>query len=194
MCDTGGMPTTVRLGAADYELVVPGTRDLFTFCMCAGGFVIPSVSERELYGTNGMSYSVHDSPFANSGLVMTIDPREYGEGLMAGIELHWSCERAAFEIGRGTYQAPIQWSADFLGGRPSRGRLPSSHRRGTVATDLSPLAAPGSCSVAHGGPAVFGPPLAWVVPSQRDVGRPRVAWQFARFGSCVMPGHFSHRR
>jgi uncharacterized FAD-dependent dehydrogenase len=131
-----------RLGAADYELVAPGTRDVFTFCMCAGGFVIPSVSESGFYATNGMSYSKHDSPFANSGLVMTIDPREYGEGLMAGIELQRQCERAAFEFGRGSYQAPIQWSADFLAGRPSSGQLPSSHRRGTIAGDLRPWLPP----------------------------------------------------
>jgi hypothetical protein len=125
-----------RLGAADYELVARGKRDLFTFCMCAGGHVIPSVSEPGFYCSNGMSYSKHDSPFANSGLVVTIEPREYGPGVMAGIELQRSCERAAFEIGRATYQAPIQWAADFLSRRPSRGKLPSSHRRGTVACDL----------------------------------------------------------
>jgi uncharacterized FAD-dependent dehydrogenase len=125
-----------RLGAADYEVVAPGPRDLFSFCMCAGGFVIPSVSEAGLYCSNGMSYSKHDSPFANSGLVVTVDPGDFGPGLMAGVELQRSCERAAFEIGRGTYEAPIQWAHDFQAGRASRGSLPSSHRRGTVATNL----------------------------------------------------------
>jgi hypothetical protein len=125
-----------RLGAADYELVARGNRDLFTFCMCAGGYVIPAVSEPGHYCTNGMSYSWHDSPFANSGLVVTMDPRDYGDGLMAGVELQRRLERAAYEIGRGTYQAPIQWAADFLAGRPSNGKLPSSHRRGTVTNDL----------------------------------------------------------
>ena len=125
-----------RLGAADYELVAHGQRDLFTFCMCAGGYVIPSVSEPEHYCTNGMSYSWHDSPFATSGLVVTIDPREFGEGLMAGIELQRKCERAAYDIGRGTYKAPIQGAHDFLARRTSSGSLPSSHQRGTVPTDL----------------------------------------------------------
>ena len=54
------------------------SRDLFTFCMCAGGYVMPSVSEPGYFCTNGMSESRHDSPFANSGLVVTIEPHETG--------------------------------------------------------------------------------------------------------------------
>jgi hypothetical protein len=125
-----------RLGAADYELVARGRRDLFTFCMCAGGYVIPSVSEPGYYCTNGMSYSWHDSPFSTSGLVVTIDPREADDRLLAGIELQRRVEAAAYAVGRGTYRAPIQWAADFLARRPSVGELPSSHRRGTVTCNL----------------------------------------------------------
>src|SRR5262249_47236616 len=57
-----------KLGAASYSLVANGRHDLFTFCMCAGGYVMPSVSEPGSFCTNGMSLSKHDSPFANSGL------------------------------------------------------------------------------------------------------------------------------
>src|SRR5262249_43313972 len=46
-----------KLGAADYALVARGTHDLFTFCMCAGGQIIPSVSEPGFFSTNGMSLS-----------------------------------------------------------------------------------------------------------------------------------------
>src|SRR5262249_15577371 len=62
----GKMRLEDRLGAADYSLVARGKRDVFTFCMCAGGYVMPSVSEPEHFCTNGMSMSKHDSPFANS--------------------------------------------------------------------------------------------------------------------------------
>ena len=65
------------LGAADYSASVrAGSRDLFTFCMCAGGYVMPSVSDPGYFCTNGMSESRHDSPFANSGLVVTIEPQK----------------------------------------------------------------------------------------------------------------------
>ena len=39
-----------------------GRHDLFTFCMCAGGHIIPSVSEDGYFCTNGMSLSKRDSP------------------------------------------------------------------------------------------------------------------------------------
>ena len=129
------------LGAADYSASVrAGSRDLFTFCMCAGGYVMPSVSDPGYFCTNGMSESRHDSPFANSGLVVTIEPDETGSlHPLAGIHYQQRVERLAFEAGDGSYKAPIQWARDFLAGRPSRGKLPSSYRRGTVPFDLAPL-------------------------------------------------------
>src|SRR5262245_2198139 len=57
------------LGNADYSLVASAGHDLFTFCMCAGRYILPSVSQEGFFGTNGMSLSKRDSPFANSGLV-----------------------------------------------------------------------------------------------------------------------------
>src|SRR5204862_6400175 len=91
-----------KLGSADYSLVARGRNDLFTFCMCAGGYVIPSVSEAGYLCTNGMSLSKRDSPFANSGLVVTITPEEFGgPDLLAGVRLQERYERRAFELGRG---------------------------------------------------------------------------------------------
>jgi uncharacterized FAD-dependent dehydrogenase len=129
------------LGAADYSASVrTPNRDLFTFCMCAGGFVMPSVSEPGYFCTNGMSESRHDSPFANSGLVVTIEPGETGSTHpLAGIHYQQHYERLAYLAGEQSYKAPIQWARDFLAGRPSRGTLPTSYRRGTVTTGLGPL-------------------------------------------------------
>jgi uncharacterized FAD-dependent dehydrogenase len=127
------------LGAADYGLSVrAANRDLFTFCMCAGGYVMPSVSEPGYFCTNGMSESRHDSPFANSGLVITIDPAETGSAHpLAGVHFQQRFERLAYLLTGRSYAAPIQWVQDFLGSRPSRGRLPSSFCGETRATELS---------------------------------------------------------
>ncbi len=137
----GGFSDHPALGAADYNLVVhAGTRDLFTFCMCAGGYVMPSVSEPGYFCTNGMSESRHDSPFANSGLVVTIQPDEFGSRHpLAGVHYQQRAERLAYLVGGRRYQAPIQWARDFLQGRASRGKVPSSYAtysRGVVPTDL----------------------------------------------------------
>jgi uncharacterized FAD-dependent dehydrogenase len=133
------------LGAADYALVAKGERDVYTFCMCAGGIVIPSVSEPEMFCTNGMSNSRHDTPFANSGVMITLEPSEFGsEHPLAGVELQGRYEAAAFELGRRDYLAPIQWARDFLAGRTPNPeeRFPSSYQRGTTPADLSAILPP----------------------------------------------------
>ena len=106
------------LGAADYTLVARGERDVFTFCMCAGGLIIPSVSEPGMFCTNGMSNSRHDTSFANSGVMVTIQPHEFGsDHPLAGVELQRRFEAAAFHLGRCAYSAPIQRAVDFLASR-----------------------------------------------------------------------------
>jgi len=132
------------LGAADYNLVArAGNRDLFTFCMCAGGYVMPSVSEPGYFCTNGMSESRHDSPFANSGLVVTINPEDTGSRHpLAGVHFQQRFERLAYLAGRRSYAVPIQWARDFLADRPSRGKIPSSYPRGIAPIDLGMILPP----------------------------------------------------
>ncbi|MFN0052718.1 MAG: FAD-dependent oxidoreductase [Planctomycetales bacterium] len=133
------------LGAADYTLSARGQPDLFTFCMCAGGIIIPSISEPEMFCTNGMSNSRHDTPFANSGLVVTLDPRDAGdEHPLAGVALQRRYEAAAFALGRGDYLCPIQRGVDFVAGRApvATDRLESSYQRGTVPTALDQVLPP----------------------------------------------------
>lgn len=134
-----------QLGAADYSLVAKGQRDLFSFCMCAGGIVIPSVSESSMFCSNGMSNSRHDSTFANSGLVVTLEPALFGSPHpLAGVELQRQCESAAFELAGRQYLAPIQRATDFLDGRtPSRTeRISSSYSRGTYPMNLATVLPP----------------------------------------------------
>jgi uncharacterized FAD-dependent dehydrogenase len=126
------------LGAADYTATVrAGRRDLFTFCMCAGGYVMPSVSDPGYFCTNGMSESRHDSPYANSGLVVTIEPAETGSPHpLAGIHYQQRVERLSYLAAGRAYAAPLQWARDFLADRPSRGAIPTSYRRGGTTVDL----------------------------------------------------------
>jgi uncharacterized FAD-dependent dehydrogenase len=132
-----------RLGAASYSLVANGTHDLFTFCMCAGGYIMPSVSDPGAFCTNGMSLSKHDSPFANSGLVVTIEPRDFGgTDVLAGVRLQQVYEQRAFEIGRGQYLCPIQKASDFLAGRPTDGVPANSYPRGAVSANVAELVPP----------------------------------------------------
>jgi uncharacterized FAD-dependent dehydrogenase len=131
------------LGAADYALIARGRYNLFTFCMCAGGHIIPSVSEPGFFSTNGMSLSKRDSPFANSGLMITVAPEQFGgSDVLAGIRLQEIYEHRAFEMGRGEYACPIQWAADFMAQRSSRDLPPCSYARGLVLADVAELVPP----------------------------------------------------
>jgi uncharacterized FAD-dependent dehydrogenase len=132
-----------KLGNADYSLVARGANDLFTFCMCAGGYIIPSVSREGYFCTNGMSLSRRDSPYANSGLVVTVPPDHFeGDDVLAGVRLQERYERRAFELGRGEYRCPVQTARDYLAGRVTAQPPPTSYPRGVVAADLRELLPP----------------------------------------------------
>lgn len=139
----GGRKWEGVLGNADYSLVAHGKNDLFTFCMCAGGYIIPSVSQEGYFCTNGMSLSKRDSPYANSGLVVTVPVDAFeGTDVLAGMRLQEKYEKIAFELGRGGYRAPVQRALDFVKGKKSDGTVPSSYPIGTVSADLREVLPP----------------------------------------------------
>ena len=105
--------------------------DLFTFCMCAGGYIMPSVSEAGYFCTNGMSLSKHDSPFANSGLVVTIEPCDFGGGdVLAGVRLQQRYEQQAFEVGRGELSVSDPAGERLPRGSTDAGAPANSYPRG----------------------------------------------------------------
>ncbi len=143
------------LGNADYSLIASGNHDLFTFCMCAGGYIIPSVSQEGYFCTNGMSLSKRDSPFANSGLVVTVPPEEFGgTDVLAGMRLQEHYESKAFQLGGQTdYRSPIQRATDFVAGRASTAAPANSYPRGVTPCDLREVLPPVvAAAVAHGLP------------------------------------------
>ena len=132
-----------QLGNADYALIGRGTADVFTFCMCAGGYIIPSVSERGFFCTNGMSLSKRDSPYANSGLVVTLPISEFGgDDPLAGVRIQERYERFAFELGGSDYLCPVQGAADFMAKRLTPNPPPFSYPRGGVAVNLESVLPP----------------------------------------------------
>jgi uncharacterized FAD-dependent dehydrogenase len=139
----GSMPLEAKLGSADYTMVARGPHDLFTFCMCAGGHIIPSVSEDGYFCTNGMSLSKRDSPFANSGLVITVPVEHFGgHDVLDGMRLQQHYEKIAFELGHGEYRCPIQAARDFLAHRPTTSPPACSYPRGLVLADIAEVIPP----------------------------------------------------
>jgi len=137
------------LGHAYYGLTAKAAGDLHavhSFCMCPGGQIVAAVSQPGLLCTNGMSNSRHSSPWANSGLVVSLGPREFGEGAFAGVEFQERIESAFFEAGGGDYSVPAQRVVDFLAGRESRSLGRSSYKLGLRSVRIDELLSSSSSS------------------------------------------------
>jgi uncharacterized FAD-dependent dehydrogenase len=135
-----------KLPPAFYELTAAaGDRGVYSFCMCPGGWIVPAATEPDGVVVNGMSLSRRDSPFANSGMVVTVGVDDFGPaaaGPLAGIELQRRIEQAAFNAGGGRFRAPAQRLADFLDGRASSAVGRSSYRPGVAPADLTQVLPP----------------------------------------------------
>ena len=128
-----------RLGAAEYRLTGrSGSRGVYTFCMCPGGFVVASSSNRGEVVTNGMSYAARDAENANSGIIVQVNPSDLGGAPFCGVEFQERIERAAFRLGGGDYSAPAERVADFLSGDEPRafGAVKPTYRPQAVPRDL----------------------------------------------------------
>jgi hypothetical protein len=130
------------LPAAPYRLAetVDG-RGVFSFCMCPGGFIVPAATEPGGVVVNGMSLSRRDSRFANSGLVVGVEPSDLERagfhGPLGGIALQRAIERAAGEAGGGMLRAPATRATDFMQRRASDTLPRSSYIPGLTATNVA---------------------------------------------------------
>lgn len=131
-----------KLPAADYHLNAKGAGgafgDVYTFCMCPGGQILPANEAAGLIVTNGASPSDRSGTFANSGLVVTLKPEQFGEDPLAGIEFQHRWEKAAFEL-TGNYSVPAQRAPDFLAGRATVDPVQVDHPIGSKPADLHGL-------------------------------------------------------
>ena len=140
-----GVKRPRSLPAARYRLAttVKG-RSVHSFCMCPGGFIVPCATSNDELVVNGMSLSRRDSPFANSGVVVGIEPIDTApwqaeHGVMAGTELQRAVEHAAKEAGGGGQVAPAQRLLDFLEGGLSTDLPETSYFPGVSPAPLSEL-------------------------------------------------------
>ncbi len=102
-----------ELEPASYKLTYTTKegRGVYTFCMCPGGYVINSSSEKDMLCINGMSEHKRDSENANSAVIVTVSNKDYGNNTLDGIEYQRNLEKAAYKLGNGNI--PIQLYKDF---------------------------------------------------------------------------------
>ena len=102
------------LKAAAYKLTanLENGRGVYTFCMCPGGYVVNASSEEKRLAVNGMSYHARDGKNANSAVIVTVTPKDYGDGdALSGVAFQRRLEEKAYELGNG--RIPVQRFEDF---------------------------------------------------------------------------------
>ncbi|QNF35174.1 FAD-dependent oxidoreductase [Adhaeribacter swui] len=140
-CDNRGS----YLPASSYALVHQVTyqqkqRGIFSFCMCPGGFIVPSATAPGEVVVNGMSPSRRDSKYANSGIVVAIETEDMDletHGALAGLRLQQELEQKACLVAGGTQKAPAQLLKDFTQFKTSNQLLETSYQPGLTSVDLN---------------------------------------------------------
>ena len=164
------------LGTADYSLVAHGRHDLFTFCMCAGGYIMPSVSRAGL-----LLHQRHEPVEARFAVRQQRAGRDRarwrssgGTDVLAGVRLQEQYEKTGVrDGGRGEYRCPGSAggglsSVNRAFGHPSRF---AATRGASPPCDLREVLPPVVAEAVAHGLAADGPPLARPVPAGRGAGR-----------------------
>lgn len=115
-------------------------RGVYTFCMCPGGFVVASASSAGSIVTNGMSYFDRAGANANSAVLVSVSPDDFGNEPLSGADFIRRLESKAYDIG-GNGKAPAMLTREFLGenGGMSLGRVIPTYSLGVQQCDLREL-------------------------------------------------------
>ncbi len=115
----------------------PDGRACYTFCMCPGGLVVASASEKGTIATNGMSMYSRNGRNANAAVVVSVTQDDFGHGALDGVKFASDIEKKAYLLS-GDSCAPAMTLGDFMGNPTSRSVVPS-YQPGVVDRDLNSL-------------------------------------------------------
>ncbi|MBP3254377.1 MAG: FAD-binding protein [Bacteroidales bacterium] len=127
------------LPPAEYSLTADNTdRGVFTFCMCPGGIVVPTVDREGIMVVNGMSNASRGGKFADSAVVVTVeekDGKDYQQyGPLALMKLQQDCERQMYHKG---LTCPAQNLLSFTDGKTHLPLALSSYKPALADTDMN---------------------------------------------------------
>lgn len=116
------------LPAARYRLATKiEDRGVHSFCMCPGGFIVPAATENDEVVVNGMSLSRRDSPFANSGMVVHIEPQDLAD-LLKNFPNKDKVKEPLQNLPGLDFQKKIEQLAKFAGGNAEKGQIAPAQR------------------------------------------------------------------
>lgn len=136
------------LGSARYRLSYhheQTERGTYSFCMCPGGYVLSSGTDKDGIVVNGMSNYARNSPWSNSALVVSVKKgKDFDAGnVMAGLDFQHEIEKAAYKVsveeadGRAL---PAMTVKELLDGKLSEQELPKTSSPSKIfKTDLKKI-------------------------------------------------------
>lgn len=129
------------LGAAEYSVSTKINEvPVFSFCMCPGGWTMPTINEPGHLCINGMSLHKREGRFASSGIVVTLDPITYGgKDLDSCLSFIKGIEAKSFEKGGSDYSAPAQTLIGLLNGRVDKTLPENSYRFGLLPASMEDI-------------------------------------------------------
>jgi len=135
------------IGVASYSLVSQEMgRGVFSFCMCPGGIIAPASTDEGELVVNGWSPSRRDGAFANSGMVVTVDEKNFAKygftGNLAAMHFQQMVEKKAWTAGGGKLVAPAQRMTDFVKRKQSASLPECSYLPGTQSALLHEVLPP----------------------------------------------------
>lgn len=143
LIDTIQYGTSVRhenLPPAAYSLVTQAAGNgVFSFCMCPGGIIAPAATDHNEVVVNGWSPSKRNGQFANSGMVVTVNPehwhKAYGDTPLSALNFQKDIEHKAYQA-FGSIKAPAQRIHDFITNKISKDLPECSYLPGVGSYDL----------------------------------------------------------
>lgn len=131
-------------------------RGIYSFCMCPGGFVINASSEKNKIAINGMSNYKRDEENANSAIVVTITPNDFGNNPLDGIKFQGKLEEKTCKIGNGNI--PVQLLKDFKENKKSHkfGKINPIFKGGYELTNIKEIFPPYISEALEKGITYFG--------------------------------------
>ena len=124
---------------ASYRLVTQADKKgVYSFCMCPGGIIAPCATSPEEVVTNGWSPSKRNNPYANSGIVVSIEPEDLEDPKdpFCGIKFQKDIEHKAWELGGENQKIPAQRLADFMQRVKSTDFPRSSYQPGITSIEM----------------------------------------------------------
>ncbi len=139
-CDSRGE----HLPPAPYSVVKQvNNRGVYSFCMCPGGVIAPCATAPGEVVTNGWSPSKRDQPTSNSGIVVSLELKDFEPfkefGPLSGMAFQKDIEQKAWKLGGMTQRVPAQRLVDFTNGIRSTDIPKTSYQPGTTSVELGSL-------------------------------------------------------